>query len=136
MAALWSALWSALVKAYAFLAVVPVVPFLIVFWIVSGRTGDRKRAARRAMDVTTAFLIGIVASLINDLFATRFGLYLIWLFMLLAAGLIGNAQNRARGRVDAARLIRAVWRLTFFATAFLYVLLMIVKLIAAAFGRH
>jgi hypothetical protein len=79
-----------------------------------------------AMDVTGAFLIGCVAMLINRLLHTEFGLFFV---MLVCGGLIGNAQNRLRGKVDTKKLVRAVWRLSFFGLALLYVLLMPLSLI-------
>lgn len=122
-------IFEALKLSYATIAVVPVIPFLIVYFVISARGGDRKQAIRTAMDVTTVFLIGIVAALINERFGTSFGLYLIILLMLLVGGLIGNAQNRARGKVDTSKLIRAVWRLSFFSLTALYVILMVIHII-------
>lgn len=127
-----AAVWEALKYGYAALAVVPVVPFLLVFFVAHARSEDKKRAIRLSMDVTTLFLIGIVSSLLNKL-GTSFGPYLILLFMLLLAGLIGNAQNRVRGKVDGAKLIRAVWRLSFFVLSVMYVLLMAVELVRSLF---
>jgi len=123
-----AALWNALTTAYAVLAVVPIVPFMVIYTIVYVRSRDRKRAIKLSMDVTTFFLVGCVATLLNGL-GTSFGPYMILLFMLLVAGLIGNAQNRARGKIDAARLIRAVWRLSFFFMSVLYILLGTIELL-------
>jgi len=126
-------LWNALVGAYSGLAVIPIIPFLIMFIILKIRNVEKKRAVQISMDVTTLFLIGIVSSLLNKL-GTSFGPYIILLFMLITAGLIGSAQNRIRGRVDARKLIRAIWRLSFLVLSVLYVLLMIVELAKLAFG--
>ncbi|MBN2983359.1 MULTISPECIES: DUF3397 domain-containing protein [Cohnella] len=127
-----AAIWEALKYAYAALAVVPMIPFLLVFLVVHARSKDKKRAIQLSMDVTTLFLIGIVSSLLNQ-FGTSFGPYLILLFMLLLAGLIGNAQNRVRGKVDGTKLVRAVWRLSFFMLSVVYVLLMAVTLVKYLF---
>ncbi|QMV40393.1 DUF3397 domain-containing protein [Cohnella cholangitidis] len=124
-----SSIWSALVQSYAFLATVPIIPFLLVYYVSSFRGGDRKRSMQLAMDVTGAFLIGCVAMLINRLLKTEFGLFFLILVMLVCGGLIGNAQNRLRGKVDTKKLVRAVWRLSFFGLALLYVLLMPLSLI-------
>lgn len=123
------AIWGSLVQAYAFLAVVPIIPFLLIYWIVKAWRGDRNRAMRTAMDITTAFLIGCVAMLLNYRFSTDFGLYFILLLLLIGGGLIGNAQNRIRGKVDTARLLRGIWRLTFFLMGMMYILLMFLELI-------
>lgn len=129
-----SMIFDALKHAYASVALVPIIPFFIVYFVLKARTGDRKQAIRTAMDVTTAFLISTVAVLINNRFGGSFGLYLILLVMLIGGGLIGNAQNRARGKVDAAKLFRAVWRLSFFGMSVLYVLLMFIEIIVI-FGK-
>jgi hypothetical protein len=124
-----SAIWGSLVQAYAFLAVVPVIPFFLVYWIVKVRRADRRKAIRTAMDVTTAFLIGCVAMLLNRRLSTDFGLYFIILLLLIGGGLIGNAQNRIRGKVDTSKLVRGVWRLTFFLMGLMYLLLMCLEII-------
>ncbi len=85
------------------------------------------------MDVTTFFLIPIVAVLINGLFNTSFGFYGILLFMILGGGLLGNAQYRKRGAVDGKRIFRTVWRLSFFILSFLYILIMIIELLKMMF---
>jgi hypothetical protein len=123
-----AALWNALVTAYAVLALVPILPFMLIFAVVYIRSQDRKRAIKLSMDVTTFFLIGCVATLLNGL-GTTFGPYLILLFMLIVGGLIGSAQNRANGKIDGTRLVRAVWRLSFLTMSLLYILLGIVELL-------
>ncbi|MEK0313057.1 DUF3397 domain-containing protein [Cohnella sp. 56] len=122
-------MWNALVAAYAVLAIGSVIPFAAVFGISRAQTGDNKRALGLAMDLTTVFLVGIVSVLLNRVFGMHMGFYMILLFMLLGAGLIGNAQFRLRGKVDGLRLFRAIWRLSFFALAVLYILLMAVELV-------
>lgn len=123
-----SSIWNALVQSYAFLATVPIIPFLLVYIVSSARGGDSKRAIRLAMDVTVVFLFGFVASRLNLRLNTSFGPFFLILVMLIGGGLIGNAQNRIRGKVDAKKLVRAVWRLSFFGLAVLYVLFMLLEL--------
>lgn len=122
-------MWNALVSAYAVLAIGSVIPFAAVFGISSMQTRDKKRAMGLAMDLTTIFLIGIVSVLLNRTFGIHMGFYIILLFMLLGAGLIGNAQFRLRGKVNGLKLFRAIWRLSFFALAVLYILLMAVEIV-------
>jgi len=124
-----AAVRDALVYVDAGFAVAPPVTFALVYFVALWRTGDRKRSVRTAMDVTTAFLIGAVAALINSLTKSRFGLWLILLVMLVGAGLMGGAQARMRGEVDVRRLARAVWRISFLALGVLYIVLMIAYLI-------
>lgn len=121
--------WKPLVDVYAALAAFPVIPFIFVYFVERYRTGDKKRAFRLAMDVTTAFLLGCVGFMLNRRIGSSLGLYFILLLMLIGAGLIGNAQTRLRGKIDVSKIFRAIWRLSFFAMAVLYVLLMSLELI-------
>jgi len=119
-------IWVSIKHLYAILAVVPIVPFLLVYFGLGAYTGDRKKAFRTAMDVTTALLIGCVAVLFNDLFNHTFGLYGVLLVLLIAGGLIGNVQYRIKGAIDVKRVARAVWRLGFFLMGTVYLLLMMI----------
>nr|MBC9199866.1 DUF3397 domain-containing protein [Paenibacillus sp. PL91] len=110
--------------AYAYLAVIPVIPFAIILFGYGAYIQDRKKAFRLAMDVTTALLIGCVAVLFDNLSGTKFGLYGILLFMLLGGGLLGNAQFRKRGTIDGKKIFRTIWRLSFFSMSVLYVVFM------------
>nr|WP_221401223.1 DUF3397 domain-containing protein [Paenibacillus phyllosphaerae] len=106
------------------MAVVPIVPFLLVYFGLGAYTGDRKRAFRTAMDVTTALLIGCVTVLFNTIFNSTFGFFGIMLLLLLGGGLLGNIQYRSKGLIDMKRLARAVWRIGFFVISVFYILLM------------
>lgn len=75
-----------------------------------------------AMDVTTFFMLFSVSALFNNTFQSKFGFYLILLMLLIAAGLIGSAQNRWKGKVNGKRLLRAVWRLGFVSMSFGYII--------------
>lgn len=130
-----AAVRDALVYVYAGFAVLPPVTFALVYFAALWRTGDRKRSVRTAMDITTAFLIGAVAALINSLTKSRFGLWLILLAMLVGGGLMGGAQARLRGEVDVRRLARAVWRISFLVLSVLYIVLIIAYLIAFISSR-
>lgn len=105
-----------------FMSVVPIIPFVLVYFIVYLRKKDKKQALRLAMDVTTLFLVISVSALFNIIFQTQFGFYLILLLLLITAGLIGSAQNRWKGQVDSKRLLRAVWRLAFVTTSISYII--------------
>lgn len=111
---------------YGYLSVLPFVPFIIVYAAALYRTRDKKRSLRLAMDITMVFLIGIVAGLFNQVFGSTFGFYGILLVMLIGAGLLGNVQYRVKGRVDMARIARAIWRIGFFVMSVCYILLMAV----------
>ncbi|WP_256760227.1 DUF3397 domain-containing protein [Cohnella sp. WQ 127256] len=124
-----SSIWNALITSYSALAVVPFIPFFLVYLVSSLRGVDRKRAIRLAMDTTTVFLFGFVAGSLNLRLHTSFGPFFIILVMLIGGGLIGNAQNRVKGKLDPRKLVRAVWRLSFFGLTFLYIFLMLLHLI-------
>lgn len=112
-----------------FLSVMPVLPFLLVYFIFAAAGWEKKRALMLAMDVTTVFLLFSVSALFNNIFDSGFGFYLFLLLVLIAAGLIGGAQNRLKGRVDGKRLLRAVWRLGFLVMGTGYVLFMVVGMV-------
>ncbi|WP_110932158.1 DUF3397 domain-containing protein [Paenibacillus bouchesdurhonensis] len=111
------------------LAIVPIIPFSLVYIIHYYLKRDKKAALLLAMDVTTLFLILAAAALFNIVFKSGFGLYLIVLILLIAGGLIGGAQNRLKGKVDVRRLLRAVWRLAFAGTGVAYILLFLISFI-------
>jgi uncharacterized membrane protein YdjX (TVP38/TMEM64 family) len=111
------------------LCLIPIIPFLIIYFIGKGLKKDKKKTFMLAMDVTTFFLLLSVSALFNNLFDNGFGFYLILLIVLISTGLIGGAQNRLKGKVDGKRLFRAVWRLSFFFMSVGYLLFMFVGLI-------
>ncbi|OBR64997.1 hypothetical protein A7K91_05355 [Paenibacillus oryzae] len=122
------AIWDVFKSIYAALAIIPLLPFAIVFFGYGAYIQDRKKALLMAMDVSTAFLIPCVGALFVVMLNTNFGFYGILLMMLLGGGLLGNAQFRKRGAVNAKRIFRAVWRMTFFLTSVLYIILMLVAI--------
>ncbi|WP_410514505.1 DUF3397 domain-containing protein [Paenibacillus sp. BR2-3] len=115
-------------NSFIALSVIPVFPFLLVYFISIALKRDKKKSFLLAMDVTTLFLLLSVSALFNNIFQSGFGFYLILLIVLIAAGLIGGAQNRLKGKVDGKRLLRAVWRLSFLFMSVGYVLFMLVGL--------
>lgn len=121
-------IWESIKHLYALLAVLPVVPFMLVYFGYAAMSGDRKRAFRMAMDVTTALLIGCVAVLFNKEFDSSFGLYGILLILLIGGGLLGNVQYRAKGIINMKRITRTIWRLGFFLMSFCYIILMCIGL--------
>jgi VanZ family protein len=122
-------LWNALANTYMVLSGLPFIPFLAVYWIGKWRGLENRKAVRLAADVTTVFLIGIVSALLSTRTGSSFGFFFVALVMLIGAGLIGNAQTRAHGKINPPKIIRAVWRLSFFGLSILYVILMTIELI-------
>lgn len=111
------------------LSILPVVPFLAVYYFCSYLDYSKKAAIMRAMDVTTFFLIISVSALFNMQFGSNFGFYLILLILLITGGLIGGAQNRKKGKIDMRLLLRAVWRITFAGTGVAYILLFLMSML-------
>lgn len=124
MGAVMSWIVDAFIWLYAVLAIAPFLPFAFVWIAVYISRKEKKLATKRAMDVTTFALVGVVAVLYNDVFQSTFGLYLLLLLFLLGFGLLGNMQQRTRGRFDLMRTLRAVWRLGFLGLTAAYFLLM------------
>ncbi|UQZ32896.1 DUF3397 domain-containing protein [Paenibacillus sp. PK3_47] len=118
-----------LTNSFITLSVIPVVPFLLVYFIGIGLKKEKRSTLFLAMDITTIFLLLSVSALFNNIFNSQFGFFLILIIVLISAGLIGGAQNRLKGKVDGKRLLRAVWRLSFFFLGACYVLFMITGLI-------
>ncbi|WP_342436798.1 DUF3397 domain-containing protein [Paenibacillus sp. FSL L8-0436] len=116
-------------NSFITISVIPIVPFLIVYFAGIGLKKEKKSTFLLAMDVTTLFLLLSVSALFNIIFDSGWGFYLILLIVLISTGLIGGAQNRLKGKVDKKRLLRAVWRLTFFFMTVSYILFLFVGLI-------
>lgn len=120
---------EALVSSFIVLAMVPIIPFGLAYFIHYYVKRDKKTALKLAMDVTTLFLILSVSALFNNVFHSTFGFYLILLILLVVGGLIGGAQTRLKGKVDGRKLVRVVWRLAFAGTGLAYILLFLISFI-------
>jgi hypothetical protein len=118
-----SSIVEAIVRAYAALALMPFLTFALVWGIVYLYKKEKKLAIMRAMDVTTIFLIGVVSTLYNIVFQSTFGFYLLLLLFLIGFGLLGNLQQRTKGKVDLKRITRAIWRLGFIGLSVAYLIL-------------
>lgn len=94
---------------------------------------DKKKAIRMAMDVSTIFFVIHDAALLNNLFNSSFALYGMLLVMIIGAGLLGNGAYRKSQNIPWKRIIRAIWRVTFFVTALLYIFLSMYVLLKLAF---
>jgi hypothetical protein len=112
------------------LAVLPFLSFCLIWIVFFFVYKDKKRALRMSIDITTFLLIGAVSGMIDATFASQFGgFWMILLFFLILAGLLGNAQNRLKGQINVKKLVRAVWRLGFVALGSLYVILLFAGII-------
>lgn len=125
--------WDILRYTLTTLATFPIIPFLITFFAYGIVQPERKKAIRLAMDVTTAFLVMNISALFNHVFNSSFGLFLILIVMLISAGLLGNAQYRKNGQLLWKKVLRIIWRLTFFVSVLLHLIFMLIVLINLAF---
>jgi hypothetical protein len=57
------------------------------------------------------------------------GIWVLLLIFLVAAGLVGNYQNRLHGAVDFKKLIKIIWRLGFLVLSCVYFLLLIIGIV-------
>jgi len=126
-------MWDIIRSIFSGIAIIPIFPFIITYLGYGAFVKDRKKAIRLAMDVSTLFLIPCVAALFNNLFNSGFSIYGILLVMIIGGGLLGNLHYRKDGIIPWKKILRVVWRISFFATAFLYIILIIVTLLQLAF---
>ena len=126
-------MWDIIRYVFTVMSTVPFIPFLIVFFAYGLFEKERKQVIRVSMDVSTIFFILNVAAMFNTLFHSTFGLYGILLFMLIGGGLLGNALYRKHGNVQWSKILRIVWRITFFITVLLYVIFTVFILFKLAF---
>jgi hypothetical protein len=117
--------WLAwLQSVYTFLALVPFVSFFVAWGVVYGLTKNKKKATHTAIDVTTLFLIGSVSVLTKKLLGSEMGLWFVVLLFLVSGGLIGNLQNRMKGKIDLRKIVKTLLRLGFVVLSTCYVLLL------------
>jgi len=114
---------SVLQTVYTFLALVPFVSFFAAWGITFWVTRDKKRSTHTAVNVTTLFLIGSVSVMTRQLFETGFGLWAVLLLFLIAGGLIGNMQNRLKGKINLYKIIKSLLKLGFVVLSACYILL-------------
>lgn len=122
-------------QIYAYFASVPFLSFLLFWSVLYFIYRDKRKATRTSMDITNFLLIGCVSVMYDSQFHAHFkGFWVILLAMLITAGLIGGAQNRLKGRINAFKIIRAVWRLSFLFLSFIYLVFLITGIIKSIFA--
>lgn len=117
-----------MMNIYAYLAVFPYVPFIVIWILVMVMFRDAVIATRTSCDITTFFLLGANAALINLCFSTNLGLWIIVTSGILAFGLLGGMQRRIRGTNQLGKLIRKLWRMSFILLSLSYVIFIIFSL--------
>ncbi|HIW32786.1 MAG TPA: DUF3397 domain-containing protein [Candidatus Paenibacillus intestinavium] len=126
-------MWDFIRTVFSAIATIPIFPFFIVYLGYNVFVKDRKKSIRLAMDVSAVFLIPCVGALFNELFSSNFGIYGILLAMIIGGGLLGNAHYRKDGVIPWKKIVRVVWRIAFFVTAFLYIIFIAIILLQLAF---
>lgn len=126
-------MWDIIKYILSAIATIPILPFVIVYFGYLAFAKERKQAIRMAMDISTIFFIVNVSALLNQLFNSGFSLYGIFLLMIIGAGLLGNSAYRKKQEIPWKRIARVVWRVTFFVSALLYLLLNMFILLKLAF---
>ena len=111
-------MWDIIRYIFSAIASIPIFPFIIVYLGYSLFEKNRKKVIRLAMDISTVFFILCVAGLFNLLFTSKFGIYGILLVMIIGGGLLGNLHYRKDGVIPWKKILRIIWRITFFAQHF------------------
>ncbi|NHN30897.1 DUF3397 domain-containing protein [Paenibacillus agricola] len=114
---------------YSLMAVLPFIPFLLVWGIVYGFTRDKRIATHRSIDVTALFLIGSVSLVSKRIFQTDFGFWAVVLVLLIVCGLVGSLQNRTKGKVNPWKLAKTLLRFSFIFLSASYILLLCIAIV-------
>lgn len=121
-----NALWVWLQQVYTVLAMVPFVAFFLTWFLVYWLTKDKKKATHASMDITSLFLLGSVAVMSRKLFESGMLFWTVVLLFLIAGGMLGNMQNRMRGRIHMLKITRTLGRVGFVVLSFCYIVLLII----------
>lgn len=113
-------------RIYAALAVMPFASFFVIWFAVFMLSRDKKISTGAAMDLTFILLLGSISILMERVFGSRFGFWLLVLLLLIAAGWIGREQNRLKGRINLPRLLKVVSRGGFLVLSAVYLILLII----------
>jgi hypothetical protein len=124
-----SVIYQSLVSLYTWLAVVPFISFILIWFLVYVFLKNKKMTTRLTVDITMIFMIGSVSATWNHLFHAQFGFWMIILVLLIAFGLIGGYQNQTKGYNDLLKVFRVVWRMGFVALSALYLILLMLIVI-------
>ncbi len=112
----------------AILATVPVITFLILFFIFKARTKKTTRSIQLAADFSALFFIIAVSTLFYILFENHFIPWIVvsYLIVLLIVLFYQYVKNE---EIIINRALRIVWRIGFIMMFMLYVLLFLITII-------
>ena len=112
----------------AILATVPVITFLVLFFIFKARTKKTIRSIQLAADFSALFFIISVSTLFYILFENHFIPWIVvsYLIVLLIVLFYQYVKNE---EIIINRALRIVWRIGFIMMFMLYVLLFLITII-------
>jgi hypothetical protein len=116
------------VGIYKVLAYIPLLTFLVIWFLIYYLKRDKKFSTGIAIDITTVLLLGKVSMQLHQLFGSWFGFWFMLFIILLVTGLIGRQQNDLRGSIHLPRIMKIMSRIGFVVLSFFYVVLLIISL--------
>lgn len=120
------AIWGSFTFMIALFSTVPFLFFPMVWGCVFFVTRKPDKATKWSIDITTLLLIFSTAVLFDNVAGSRVIFWLLVMLMLIGAGLLGNMQNRLKGKVDPLKIFRVVWRGGFLVFSLVYVILLFI----------
>ncbi|MBW8348641.1 DUF3397 domain-containing protein [Bacillus sp. IITD106] len=108
----------------AIFVILPVLLFVLVFFIVKLLTNSQKKAKGAAINITTFVLIFSVHYLILVIWSKSL-LWLIILFVLLTAILFTYVYWKVKEEIDYGKVFQGFWRLNFLLFSAIYIGLLI-----------
>src|SRR5690625_751664 len=112
----------------AILATVPVITFLVLFFIFKARTKKTTRSIQLAADFSALFFIISVSTLFYILFENHFIPWIVVSYLIVLL-IVLFYQYVKKEEIIINRALRIVWRIGFIMMFMLYVLLFLLAII-------
>ncbi|WP_128896017.1 DUF3397 domain-containing protein [Longirhabdus pacifica] len=116
---------NSLLEAAAVFSVVPFITFFLIWGGMYLWKRDVKKTFILSMDITTAFLILSVSALINKVYDTPAGIYIIFFILITTCAGLVYLQKKVRKSINIKKAIKSVWRLSFVILTVAYIILLI-----------
>lgn len=113
---------NVLANLFAAVVTVPVLGWIVVYWITLSWTGYKKRAFRLAADVTTILLMFSVYYIAREIWHVSF-LWLILIVIFGSAILFSVLQWKTSEDLYLKKIIKGTWRFNFLLFAMAYIVL-------------
>lgn len=110
---------------------VPVLGFILIYFVVRAVTKNSKKSVHRALDYSTILFILAVHFLIASIWGKSF-FWLIILIMILTAMLFTVVHWKFKGEIVLNKVIKGFWRFNFLLFFIAYFALLIFGLIERA----